>query len=111
MVELAVLAYLAATFLFKDAEFVEEHGQTGVVLKVHQDFADVNDLVLYLPNHFIVWRPFVATLVVISKERNARISCFLALLTELLLFVFIRQIKLSVQDLYERLRDFNELSL
>ena len=111
MVDLDVLAHKLASLLLKDTEFIQEHGQSIVVLELHHDLANVDDFVLNVHDHLIVRRPLEPgfLLGLVSKQRYARITIGFDLLVILLLFFFVHEIKLAIQDLNQRFCHLYEL--
>ncbi len=111
LVQLTVLVYLRTPFILKDAELIQKHRKSRIVLKVHQDFANADYLVFNLHNHFVIWRSFVSTFMVFSEQRDAWITRFFTLLSKQFLFVLIRQIELAIKDLNQRLSHLNQFEL
>ena len=111
MVDLNVLANKLASLFFKDAEFIQEHGQSIVVLELHHDLANVHDFVLDVHDHLIVRCPLEPSLLfgLISKQRDAGITIGFDLLVILLLFFFVHEVELAVQDLNKRFGHLDEL--
>ena len=98
LVDLAVFLYLVILLLLKLCELVEEHGEAHIVLKVHEDFEDVYDLVLDLHDYQIVGCPLVPLFyrLSISEKWYARVTSLLDLPLVLLLFVLRMEIELTI---------------
>ena len=93
LVNLHVLVYgCVRSFLFKDAEFVKEHRQASVGLKLVEDAADVDNFVFDVHYDLVVRSADVSQplCVVIPKQRDVHVAILFDLIPVVfsLLFVF-----------------------